>query len=207
MVDSFVFIKCGAREAKKILPAVNAVLKDRQFVADETVLMAAHLSFYPDLRLIELLDHKAFPAIKRRALYNDETGKAILIDYQLSTIQALNKNAPLVLNNNTVVDYLRFYFDHVSGAEGKFQLVEAIDDIPWIEEPAPPLRRSMGSIVTDAELKEVDSEGAYILEASLLFKSCIFLSILKVTTAGIVDIQSQDMVMEDLPVHDEGIGH
>ncbi|HCK31955.1 MAG TPA: hypothetical protein DHW10_00285 [Rhodospirillaceae bacterium] len=204
MTDSFVFVKCGVNESKRLLKALNPLFETRDFDPQKTTVMSANLPFYPDHRLIEITDHEQFPVVKRRAITtrdNKADIDAYLIDYTAQTIEHLNKEAGLIINERTVIDYARFYFDSVVGTYGKFMIVEMVDDVPWIEDPTPHERKSLASTIREIDIKEALDDGSFILVATIIFKSALFKAEVKVDKEGFVDITGQDLIQEDMPIH------
>lgn len=207
MSDSLVFLKCGARETKKLVKLINPVFEDHEFDGDNTVIMAAGLSFYEYYRLLEIIDHSVYPNVKRRVVQHIENNEIIKIDYSKPCIDSINKTADIFLTKRNVADYVRFYFDNISGPHGKFYVVESVDDIPWIEDPTPPERKAMHSLIRETVCKNKDKNNNFIVETSFLFKSALFDAMVTVSIDGEVNILSRDMLKEDIPAHDFAIGH
>lgn len=206
MTDAFIFIKPGKGETKKLLKLINPALRSREFDAEVTTLMCAKLPFYEGYRLIEIFDHSEYPVQKRYVLVDADSKNVTVMTYQPQAIEKLNKDVPLILSAQNIADYVRFYFDMVIGSYGKFQIVEMIDDIPWIEDPSPQERRAIAGHVKDVALYKEDGRSGYFLKASMLFKTALFEVDLKVSKNGDVEILSQDVVKEDLQIKDQMVG-
>ncbi|MAS86620.1 MAG: hypothetical protein CMH30_01375 [Micavibrio sp.] len=205
-MDTLIFVKAGTKDIKKLLPLINDISQSKKFSVEKTTIMMAFLPFYQGCQLLEVMDHDSFPIIKRRFVYNREENEIYSVDYKDETLQKLNNDIPLFLDESTAADYVRFYFDMVIGDYGRFYVVESIDDIPWLEDPTPQLRKSMASLVQDISIT-AQTKNDYTLKVSLLFKNSLFEAMVKLTKTGEVSILSQDILLQDMPVHDQALGH
>ena len=205
MIDSFVFSKLGLRDTKSILKILNN-RSDRSFDPEKTTIMAANTSFYEGYRFLDVKDHSTFPAIKRYALYNKDSKDCRMVNFSAAMVEQMNADTPILLTSNNVLDYVRFYFDVVIGVHGKFSIVEAIDDIPWLDDPTAQMRRSLGSVIEDVELTE-ETEESFQIGATVLFKNALFDMNVIVERDGTVEIRDQDLLVKDMPVQDLGLGH
>ena len=114
------FTKVEDDEITGILSHINPTLGDQAYDVSNTTVMLADLSFYHGYYLLEITDHSVHPLRRHYVVYNEIDGAHHIIDYTNEFIYGLNKSIPLILDELSVFEYLRFFFAHVSGAHGRF---------------------------------------------------------------------------------------
>lgn len=198
------FIRVDPERTSAILAALNPVLQTVPLNPDQTVILARELPFYPGHSLCDVTDHAATPP--RRIFAVSGPGGPILIDWTNAPIYALNKTVPLLLNDQTVVDYVRFFFTYVRGRHGRFIVTESTDDIAWKEEPPPAARRAVGKLLHPIRIAEKAPGGGYLLKGCLMFRDSLFRSDVRVEPDGLVEMTNEELAIEDMPVLDDLFG-
>lgn len=194
------FIKLELSESGSILENLNPHFSGSEFDPLEAVILSRELSFYPGYRLVEISDHSSFPAKKRTVVYS-KAGFEIL-DYSTDPISRLNEKIPVTLNNSNITEYTRFYFNYVRGTHGKFHIVESVDDIHWKEDPPPQARKAIGKMIAPVMLKKSPAAG-FELNANMVFGDSLYKAIIKISLDGKVDLISQELLVEDMPLLDD----
>ena len=116
--------------AKTVLGQVNRHVAPRPLRQDRTAISWAPLSFYDDLLLYALRDGSTMPAITKYAL---RRGREIFVlDGTPAPILAANASAPIRLNTETIVDYVRFFTAHVWHHGLPHTLVERFDALTTV---------------------------------------------------------------------------
>src|SRR5690606_13375415 len=133
--------------------------------------------------LIELTDLSAVPAARKYAIY--KPGDAAIIDWTNRAIYDTNEKAPVMLDERTVVDYVKFFFNYVRGRHGRFLVIEAIDDIRWQVEPPLQGRRIMQEMLEPVTLSGRNEDGEFTLEAYMVFKDSLFKTRIHVAPDGL----------------------
>lgn len=197
------FEKLELAEVATILDQINPEFEGAKFDPVETVIMAIELSFYVGFRLLEISDHTVSPPHQRFVLYSSE--KTMVLDFTNGPIYALNKEVPIYLSEETIFDYLRFFFTYVKGRHGRFLIAETVNDINWKEEPPPAARKAIGKMLQPIELKSTEG-GGYQLCATMMFKDSLFKSDIKVSLEGNVILSDEELLIEDMPVLDDVFG-
>jgi hypothetical protein len=167
------YIKLTAPEIEDILAKAAKSFEGVKFQPENTVIMSRTLDFYPGYKFYDIADQSQNPPLRRFILAKKD--KVTVLDFTNAPIYELNKAAPIYLNEDTVHDYVRFFFNFVRGRHGRFLIVESVDDIAWREEPPPSARKSIGKLILPVALIS-DSEGAihYLLQILLLIKRVRF---------------------------------
>lgn len=198
------YTKLELAEVATILDQVNPSFDGAEFDPVETTIMAVDMSFYPDYRFLEIANHSVSPAMERFVIYNPE--KFTVLDFSNEPIYALNKETPINLNEDNVVEYVRFFFTYVRGRHGRFLIAEGVDDINWKEEPPPAARKAIGKMLKVLNITEKAEDGSYKLQTTMMFKDSLFKSDVNVTSDGSVSLTEEELLIEDMPVLDDTFG-
>lgn len=198
------FEKLELADVATILDQVNPDLEGVQFDPVEATIMAVDMPFYKGYRFMEIADHAAMPPAQRFIIY--KPGDHTVLNFTNEPIYALNKKAPITLNEENVADYVRFFFTYVRGRHGRFIITEYVDDIAWKEDPPPAARKAIGKMLIPVTLKEITPEGVFHMQACMMFKDSLFKSDIKITPAGNVSLSNEELLIEDMPVLDDVFG-
>ena len=204
--DSFTQIEHGA--AAEILDRLNPLLDGASFDSATARVISHELPFYAGYNLVEVSNYDVNPPRKISFIDQDnkEADSIHILNGKNEAIYSLNKSAPIFLNEQIIQTYVRFFFHYVRGRHGRFLIVENIDDVDWREEPAPAGRRALAKMINPIEIKSIDGEGTYHLNASIVFKDSLFESDISVSPDGTVSLSNQELLVEDIPVLDDHFG-
>ena len=197
------FEKLDLAEVATLLDRLNPLMQGTNFDPLETTITAVKTSFYQGCRLLDIADYTAMPATRRYAVVGPK--KAMILNFTNDPIYALNQDIPLKLNENSIADYVRFFFGFVRGRHGRFIIAENIDDIHWKEDPPPQARKAIGKMVVPVTLLNHE-EGVWRLQATMMFKDSLFKSDVTVQDNGVVSLQNEELLIEDMPVLDDTFG-
>lgn len=199
------YTKLNPADTEKILALTAPAFDGVAFNAENTVVMARTLDFYPGFRFVDMADHSQNPPLKRFALVKKEN--VTVLDFTNTPIYETNKSAPIYLNEDTVFDYVRFFFNFVRGRHGRFLIVESVDDIAWTEEPPSAAKKSIGKLIMPVAMisKDVD-DGNFHLHAQMIFRDSLFAADIIVQKDGLVQLTNEKLMIEDMPVQDDTLG-
>ncbi len=199
------YVKLAASEVEDIIHQTKILFDGVTFAAEQTVVMARGLPFYPDYRFLDMADHSYMPPARRFLLqHNDDF---IILDFTNAPIYNLNDNCPINLTKTNVGDYVRFFFQFVRGRHGRFLLVESVDDIQWREEPPPAARKSVGKLINPIAFISSDTnDDIFHLQGQMMFKDSLFQADIAVDKGGIVTLSNEKLLIEDMPVLDDTFG-
>ena len=198
------YTKLDLAEVATILDQVNPEFDGGEFDPVETTIMAVDMPFYPGYRFLEITNHSVSPAMERFVIYSTE--KFTVLDFSNEPIYALNKEIPIALNDDTAIEYVRFFFTYVRGRHGRFLISEGVDDIRWKEEPPPAARKAIGKMLKVLNIKEKNGDGSYKMSTTMMFKDSLFKSDVLVTPDGSVSLVNEELLIEDMPVLDDTFG-
>ncbi|MEM7618099.1 MAG: hypothetical protein AAF244_01820 [Pseudomonadota bacterium] len=198
------YTKLELAEVATLLDQLNPAFDGAVFDPVETVIMAIDIPFYEGYRFLEISDHTVSPTMQRFVVHGVD--KYVVLDFTNEPIYALNRDVPIKLNEDTVSDYVRFFFTYVRGRHGRFLIAETADDIFWKESPPPAARKAIGKMLQFLDVKERTDDGGFKLEATMMFKDSLFRSNVNVGSDGNVSLTDEELLVEDMPVLDDTFG-
>lgn len=190
--------KLDAATAAHLLGEINPHLEPVPFAAESTTVRTQKLPFYQGYLLCELTDLSAVPAARKYALH--KSGDVSVLDWTNQAIYDMNERAPVILNESTVLPYVRFFFSFVRGRHGRFNIVESLDDIKWQVEPPLQGRKVMQDMLEPLRIAGKTESGAFVLEAFMIFKDSLFKTSIQVQKDGLVSMSDEELKIEGMPV-------
>ena len=164
------------------------------------IVRATSLDFYPGWTLVEVLLERpdGEEGIATLAI-NAEGG--ILLDGTSSPIHALRQMEPKPLHlpdEQTALDYLRFFCAFVQSEEGPFRLIETVRDAQLMETLPDEAMASFEGLLGPAHCSQTD-DGAYLITAATACGQALFQTQFKVRPNGLIEVIDDDQKMTDLP--------
>lgn len=203
------FKKLELDELATVLDRINPHLDGSPFDPVDTTALGIELSFYPGYRFLDLADYSTMPGKRRFVLFKDsgnaDENDVVVLNWTNEPIYLLNHNLPIVLNNENVAEYIRFFFTYVRGKHGRFIVTENVDDINWKEDPPPQARKAIAKMLIPLEILE-EKSGKYYLKSTMMFRDCLFKSDIEVQKNGLVTLMNEELLVEDMPVLDDTFG-
>jgi hypothetical protein len=198
------FEKLDLADVATILDQVNPLMEGITFDPVETVIMAIDVPFYPGHRLLDIADYSSMPASHRHVIYHPKG--SVVLNFTNEPIYALNQKTKLKLTESTVTEYVRFFFSFVRGRHGRFLVVESVDDIHWKEDPPPAARKAIGKMVLPITVTKQEENGTFHLQATMMFRDSLFKSSVVVQPDGVLKLNNEELLIEDMPVLDDTFG-
>lgn len=195
------FKKLKKTDLQKTLKRVNPHLDHVEFDPGTTAILAQDISFYPGYRFLEITDNSSVPACTRFVIDGGE--QIHVLDWTPSPIYALNETVPLMLSEDNVDDYVRFFLKYVRGTKGLILLAENVDDIEWKDDPPPPARKAIGKMLVPVNVIEKKKDSSFVLEVTAMMKDSLFKVHALVSETGILSFQNEEILVEDMPVLDD----
>jgi hypothetical protein len=196
--------KLGAEMVAQILREINPHLAPVSFDPENTTIRTQKLPFYKEHILLELTDLSTVPGARKYVIYKPAVkGSASdvnVINWTNQVIYDTNEKAPIALNENTVVGYVKFFFGYVRGRHGRFLIIETIDDVRWQIEPPAQGRKVMQEMLAPVEVESREADGAFDLFAFMVFKDSLFKTRIHVKPDGLVSMSDEELKVEGLPV-------
>jgi len=197
------FVKLDLLECETVLEEINPALKGSHFHPATVTILAQEPRFYPGYRFLDLADYETVPNIRKFVLY--KLGDVVVLNWTNEPIYALNEKAPILLDETTVSDYVRFFFTYVRGKHGRFIITENVEDILWRDEPPPAARKAIGKMLEPLHIAERKG-GDFKLTARMMFKDSLFKTTVNVQASGLVNLSDEELLIEEMPVVDDTFG-
>ncbi|MES2728863.1 MAG: hypothetical protein V4621_02035 [Pseudomonadota bacterium] len=202
-MDLSAYQKIEGRELDKYIPLANAVLPGTKLVKASVQMLRARPGFYPDCVILDIQDRQAHPPRQVTIVTNQNTTQ--IIDYSAATLTQMNDIFGLTLNDETIHDYIRFYFRYTQGPQGRFILLEGVDDVPWRDEPPPAARKAMGEMIRSLPVAMEKTKLGWGGQVSLIFQNAFFTADLAVTREGQVTLSHERLMIDQMPIWDDVI--
>ncbi len=197
------FVKLDLLECETVLEDINPALKGSHFHPATVTILAQEPKFYPGYRFLDLADYETVPNIRKFILY--KPGDVVVLNWTNEPIYALNEKAPILLNESTIADYVRFFFTYVRGKHGRFIITENVEDILWRDEPPPAARKAIGKMLEPLHIVERKG-GDFKLAARMMFKDSLFKTTVNVQASGLVNLSDEELLIEEMPIVDDTFG-
>lgn len=188
----------------KIIPLINPILEGTEFSSDKTTILEKKLPFYKDYSVLDISNHADIPITRRFVLKFKET--YIALDFTNTPIYNLNAKGVLILNAETVIPYVRFFFEFVRGKKGHFQIIDSLDDILWLEEPSAKLRRSLAPNILPMIISHLKEDGTFVVEGTMIFKDCLIQAKIEIDQKGFITMKDQKIIESNLAIKEAHIG-
>ena len=192
------WLKLDTKDKETLLAAVNPYITPVPFKVENTTVRKRALPFYKDFAFYELSDMSTVPGARKYALSN---GKSVyMVNWTNAPIYEVNEIAPITLDEQSVVDYVKFFFAYVRGRHGRFVIVENLDEIKWQNEPPRQGRKMIKEMLRPVTYLNTDKNGNYKLEAFMVFKDALFHTLIHVAPDGEVTMSDEEIKIEGMPV-------
>ena len=198
------FKKLELDEVAKLLDIYNPLFDGSAFDPLETTIMAQDISFYPGLRYLDIADYSCVPPIHRFIV--DGPDNNIVLDWTNDPIYRLNHETPIALTEDTVCDYVRFFFSHVRGKSGRFLITESVDDVRWRDDPPPAARKTIGEMLMPLVAEAPKKDGSFFMTVTGMFKDSLFQCDVDIKSDGLITMDNEKLLVEDMPVLDDAYG-
>ena len=196
------YTKLKLEEVAEIIDILNKDIEGSIFDPLETTILSIDIPFYPDYKFLYIADHATNPPLQRYAFQKSGELDFTIIDWKYDTIYNLNAKVPISLNEDNVIEYVRFFFSYVKGRHGKFIICETADHIKWKDEPPQEVKKSLNKTISPLEIKEKRKDGVFVINAFMMLKDALFSVQVFVDSTGRVTMSDHEILIEDIPVLD-----
>lgn len=156
------------------------------------------LPFYQNVALIRVKD----PAWTPKNLfiyYLTDQGNLFWLNGTSPPIHEVNAKAPIKLNEDNVLDYLRFFCFFVRGEEGPFLIAESPQD-PYVPKNVDDKTRlAIESTVRPASFEGRNEQGYYLCDAVVFYSNALFIANFAVQPGGMIEMLDDEPIAPDLP--------
>jgi len=156
------------------------------------------LPWYDTVTLVHVRNPE-MDAQRVRIFYLTDQGNFFRLNGTSPPIHEVNTKAPIKLNENNVLDYLRFFGFFVRGDEGPFYIAEDLSDpiLPRFREET--AKTVVSGAVRPASFEGTNEQGHYLCDAVISYSNALFIANFAVQPTGIVDMLNDEPIVGDLP--------
>jgi len=176
------FNPVDARTAQAVIEAAAPFIEPATYPSGKTVVQVAELPFFEDVKLYALTD-TTLPEPNTRYVFHKD-GLTVPHDWTNEPIYKLNEELPLLLTEETIVPYVRFFFHFVRGQMGRFIFVESLDEISWLPEASEDEKVAAEAELMPVSYRGVAPDGMHTLVATVVFRNALFRTNVKVAPQG-----------------------
>lgn len=164
-----------------------------------TLVQRCALSFYADVELLRIVEYRSSPPFEVRVLRQGQ--RLRMLDGNSEPVLAVNRTAPLRLSRDVVVDYLRFYFEHVDHETCSTASRSPLAGAGDVRFSIPPAADVGQRVAERARAPEVEqrADGGWVVELSALVDECLRRLRVEVEPDGAVHVVSEVTELSGLP--------
>lgn len=182
----------------RIIASVASDTEAGLFSAATSEVTRAHLRFYSGYELYKITNYASLPSFTFQ--YVSDGTFFHYLDGTEEPIYAVNAKGALKLDEHTVIEYLTFFFQHVSGEDGEERLlITNPHDMPLLESLGPD---AFDAVLRDHKAPKASYDGgldAYVVEADLYIDGQVLRSSVEIKSNGRVRLMSgEKMTMHRL---------
>jgi len=156
------------------------------------------LPFYDQVVLIRVRDANWDPA-HLNIFFLANQGNLSRLDGQSAPIHMVNAEAPVRINEQNILDYLRFFCFFVRGEDGPFLIAESMDDPAMPRAPDETTRRAIEGTIRPASYEGKNPDGNFMCDAIVFYSNALFLATFSVEPTGMIHMLDDQPLAQELP--------
>ncbi|HTK83878.1 MAG TPA: hypothetical protein VL625_02230 [Patescibacteria group bacterium] len=157
------------------------------------------LPFYERVVLIRVQD-AAWTPRKLNIYYLTLDGNLFRLNGTSPPIHEVNATAPIKLNEENILDYLRFFCYFVRGEEGPFLIAERMDDPDLPQQMDDKTRAVVQGTIRGATYEGKNEQGFYLCDGVVFYSNALFIANFAVQPGGMIEMLDDEPIAADLPV-------
>lgn len=186
-------------EKKGFLDKVGTIDGRHQTSEDTTEIHWRQLPFYKQVALVRLRDTNWDPS-HLNVFYLTHKGELTRLDGTSPPIHQTNAEAPIKLNEDNILDYLRFFCFFVRGEEGPFLVSETMDTYGLPQNMDEGTSKAVEGVLRPATYEGKNGDGHYMCDAIVFYSNALFLANFAIQQSGMIEMLEDDPLVQDLPV-------
>jgi hypothetical protein len=168
-------------------------------VSPETTEVAwRQLPFYDNVALIRVRD-PSWPNKKLNIYYLTEVGTLYRLAGTSPPIHEVNAKAKIKLNEENVLDYLRFFCFFVRGEEGPFLIAESMEDPSLPKDVDPQTKAVIEGTIRPATYEGKNEQGFFLCDAVVYYSNALFIANFAIQPGGMIEMLDDEPIAADLP--------
>ena len=189
-------------ELAGFLEQINPIDGKYRVSAETTQVHWRLLPFYETVALIRVKDPN-WVNKKLNIYYLTDQGNLFRLNGTSPPIHEVNAKAPIKVNDQNVLEYLRFFCFFVRGEEGPFYVSETMEDPNIPKDMDDTTRSVIEGTVRPCTFEGMNEQGHYLCEAVVFYSNALFIANFSVQPSGMIEMLDDEPIAADLPVRVE----
>lgn len=152
----------------------------------------AKLPFYKNYLIYRLTNYSSLPSFSFDYIGDGRTYHHL--DGSTGPIYRANDSGNLLLSAQNVLDYITFFFAHVSGPDGDVYVIDNPQDNPALDALGPDQIANIQAMHQPADIT-MDGSGNFVIATSLWYLDTLVRATVQVDAGGRVNITGTQMLM------------
>lgn len=189
--------KLDRENTQKIINSVKSAVDPGLFSIATSEIERAPLRFYEGYALYKLTNYASLPSFSFQYLGNGTFFH--YLDGTEAAIYAVNDKGVLQLGEYNILEYLSFYFDHVTDEDGNdVTLIRDIHDMPLFDSLDPQAHETVLKSHQPAKVEYDAGYDSYQVQAELFKDGQLIRATITVNDKGRVEVIDQKMIMQEV---------
>ena len=155
------------------------------------------LPFYESVALIRVKDSN-WVNKELVIYYLTDQGNLFRLNGTSPPIHEVNAKAPIKVNEQNVLEYLRFFCFFVRGEEGPFYIAESMDDPNMPGGMDETTRSVIEGTIRPASFEGLNDQGHYLCDAVVFYSNALFIANFAVQPSGMIEMLDDEPIAADL---------
>jgi len=186
-------------ELAGFLEQINPIDGKYRVSAESTQVFWRMLPFYDQVALIRVKDPN-WTNPNLNVYYLTDQGNLFRLNGTSPPIHEVNAKAPIKVNEENVLEYLRFFCFFVRGEEGPFYVAESMEDTNMPTEMDDTTRSVIEGTIRPATFEGLNEQGHYLCDAVVFYSNALFIANFAVQPTGMIEMLDDEPIAADLPV-------
>ncbi|PCJ97034.1 MAG: hypothetical protein COA45_10460 [Zetaproteobacteria bacterium] len=155
------------------------------------------LPFYDSVALIRVQDPN-WVNKKMTIYYLTDQGNLFRLNGTSPPIHEVNSKAPVKINEDNVLDYLRFFCFFVRGDEGPFYVAEDMSDANLPQDMDATTKSVIEGTIRPASYEGMNDQGHFLCDAVVFYSNALFIANFSVQPGGMIEMLNDEPIAGDL---------
>ena len=186
-------------ELSGFLDQINPVDGKYKVNADTTSVAWRQLPFYERVVLVRVKDPGWTPK-KLTIYYLTIDGNLYRLNGTSPPIHEVNAMAPIKINEDNVLEYLRFFCYFVRGEEGPFLIAEDMGNPDLPTDMDEQTRSVVEGTIREASFEGKNEQGFFLCDGVVFYSNALFIANFAIQPSGMIEMLDDEPIAADLPV-------
>lgn len=199
MYDDNNWTPVTGEELEGFLEQVDTIDGKYKTASDTTQVAWRQLPFYDRVVLVRVKDPGWTPK-SLNIFYLTIDGNLYRLNGTSPPIHEVNALAPVKINEENILDYLRFFCFFVRGEEGPFLIAEDINDTDMPANMDDKTRSVIEGTIRPATYEGKNEQGFFLCDGVVFYSNALFIANFAVQPSGMIEMLDDEPIAVDLPV-------